>query len=667
MSSGVSMSEFEAAVDAFFDATGPLARLGSVGARAYEARPQQHEMAVTVAAHLEAGNHLCIEAPTGIGKTFAYLVPALLLARARQAPVVVSTHTISLQEQILDRDLPLLLPLLDPDSTLVTAIAKGRGNYICRRRLDAVAESTDEDLPDLSLRPQLEVLRSWAATTADGSLANLSTEPPAALWNAVCCETGNCLGSQCQHGRRCFLRRARQQLSRAQLIVANHALLFTELAVREREQRADAGILPAFTALVLDEGQTIEDCAAQHLGFHLTAYGLRRLLRRLYYPVRQRGLLAATEVAAAARDAVTRALDRADLFFERLGTWLDEQAPGPVRYAHPGTIPNLLGQPLDDVERELDDLATTEEDEDRRAELAAVRAQLHEAGAGLDAFLRMCLPDHVYWFEHKPSGQRRLSLHAVPVEVRDLLRQQLFDRDFTVIVTSATLAVNGSLDYFKARIGADCAGGAVLSSPFDFERQVTLYLPMDIPSPKDEARFLPVACGHIRTFLLQTGGKAFVLFTSYRMMHAAAAELEVFFAESGLPLFVQGAGIPRSQMLAAFRADTNSVIFGTASFWTGVDVPGDALSNVIIVRLPFAVPDHPLIAARQELIESRGQRAFREYALPEAILRFRQGFGRLIRHRDDQGIVVVLDRRILHTGYGQAFLNSIPVCQRQVF
>jgi ATP-dependent DNA helicase DinG len=278
----------------------------------------------------------------------------------------------------------------------------------------------------------------------------------------------------------------------------------------------------------------------------------------------------------------------------------------------------------------------------------------------------MAEPDYVYWFERHGRGNTEVGLNAVPVVVGPKLNAELFSRGIPIVVTSATLAINNDMEFFKQRIGAGNADSLILDSPFDFQKQVTIYIPSDIPSPKDHARFMPEAAKYVREYVTRTEGRAFVLFTSYSMMHDMADLLQNFFEEAKLTLLVQGDGMPRSKMLEAFRKDVSSVLFGTASFWTGVDVPGEALSNVIIMRLPFSVPDHPLVAARIEQAEREGRNAFRDYSLPDAILRFRQGFGRLIRTREDTGIVVVLDSRIVKTSYGRAFLKAVPDCTVEI-
>ncbi|MFA4944043.1 MAG: helicase C-terminal domain-containing protein [Lentisphaeria bacterium] len=658
-----------AATAAFFGAESPLRAAEAVGGRPYDPRPQQAAMAERVAAALEAGEHLCVEAPTGVGKTFAYLVPAIHFAVRSGKPVVVSTHTIALQEQILRKDIPILQKLLGLEFKAV--LAKGRSNYLCWRRLTAAVGEVHLYLPSDDLIPDLERLRQWAEETPDGSRSDLPAEPPPGVWEAVCCEAGNCLGQNCPFHRSCFFFRARLQLLAANVIVANHALFFSDMAMRRaataEEADAAAGILPAYAAVVLDEGHTIEETAATHLGLRASSWGLRKALFRLWNPERQRGLLGAA-ASQPAREAVCRAEEQFERLSRRLLAWLDE-APNvnPRRYLQAGQLPDLMAEPLETAIEKVNALAKGCADAARATELRAAALQLQESREALHAFFNMTLAGHVYWLERHGQRGTLLSLNAAPVEVAPLLRELLFGNRFTVVVTSATLAVRQSMDYFLRRVGArDRAATLVLDSPFDYRRQVTLHLPLEMPNP-NTPEFLPAACAGIRRFLLETQGHAFVLFTSYRMMQEAAERLADFFRESGLNLLIQGEGLPRGKLLEAFRATPHAVLFGTDSFWTGVDVPGDALTNVIIVKLPFAVPDHPLMQARQELIESRGGRAFWDYSLPEAILKFRQGFGRLIRSRTDRGIVVVLDNRVTTTGYGRMFLDSLPQCRRQVF
>ena len=645
----------------FFGDNTPLQRAAQYGGRPYEERPQQKQMALKIAAVLDGQAHLCVEAPTGVGKTFAYLVPAIHYAQQTKLPVVVSTHTISLQEQIIEKDLPLLAKLMH--EPIRFAIAKGRGNYVCLRRLDAASNHDAEYLPSESLKPEVVRIREWTASTTDGSRSALDFRPQPDVWDAVCCEMGNCLLGRCRFFKECFFMKARRQLLKADIIVSNHALFFSDLGMKIEAGDEGGGILPTYGAVVLDEAHLVEDTAAVHLGVRVTNYGVQRALRRLYNPERNRGLLV-DDSKREQRQAVIRALDSSKMFFDRLQRALADEEDTIVRYSSAGGVHDTLGDDLEAAAKQVRSLAKEAEDDERRQELQTVAEQIEGYRQGIHAVLDMTLEDHVYWFERFGPGRRGVSLNAVPVEVGELLEKYLFSEEFSVVMTSATLAVRGKMDYFCRRTGSGSAQTMILSSPFNFEEQVTLYIPESMPRPNDRD-FVPAACDRIREFASKTHGKAFVLFTSYRMMREAAVRLEGFFQREGIRLLTQGEGISRSKMLQEFKDDVDSVIFGTASFWTGVDVPGEALSNVMIVRLPFAVPDHPLVAARQEAIEKEGKNAFFSYSLPEAVLKFRQGFGRLIRSRDDRGIVAVLDNRILTARYGKIFLDSIPKCRME--
>ncbi len=652
-----------ARVQDFFGPATPLRQASELGGRPYEERPQQRDMAIGIAQAIENGGHLCVEAPTGVGKTFAYLVPAVLTALESGRPVVVSTHTISLQEQIVQRDLPLLQKLLHLEFRY--AIAKGRANYLCQRRYHAALGDQQKYLPLPGMESELDRIRDWADQTRDGSRSDLDFEPDGRLWDAVCCEIGNCLNKKCPFARRCFMLAAREQLNTAHVIVANHALFFTDLGMKSGMAGVDGGILPAYGTVILDEAHCVEDTAAVHLGVKVSNYGIRRSLRRLYNPENNRGLLVDV-MFTSQRLAVVKAEDAADRFFRLLQDWLDEKKENPVRHTRRDAIPNLLAGALSEAQQEVATLVKTEKDASRRQELQCLEMRLGEYRGSIHAVLDMTLDNHVYWFERFGPGNQGVSLNAVPVEIKDLLAEHLFNQNFSVILTSATLAVRGNMSYFQQRLGAATADTLILSSPFNLPAQIQLFIPGDMPHPNDATEFVPAACHHIRQLLTRTHGKAFVLFTSYKMMRQASELMQPFFQEAGIRLLVQGEGMPRSRMIETFRQDIDSVIFGTASFWTGVDVPGEALSNVIIVRLPFAVPDHPLIAARQEKIESEGRNPFWEYSLPEAVLKFRQGCGRLIRGSEDRGIIAILDNRVINAKYGRLFLDSLPGCQPQI-
>ncbi len=658
-------SAFRAQVSRFFGEDSPLQRAPDFGGRPYEFRPQQLAMAETISTCLTRGKHLFAEAPTGVGKSFAYLVPAIYLARQTGKPVVISTHTIALQEQLIDKDLPLLQQLLDIPFT--AALAKGRENYLCLTRLKKVNAEGQDFLPNLELLPEIAKIAKWAGRTEDGSRHDLDFNPTRQTWSAVCSDADVCPCNGSTAEQQCFFMKARRRLYTADIIVANHALLCADFA-RRRDSADKQGILPDYAALVIDEAHTFEEVAATHLGVRVSSYAVLTMLNRLYSPKRRRGLLAKPECESV-RGTAIRTTQQADRFFRRLRQWLEDQQENPLTYTHAGHVPNQLAEPLMNLADELRRLARQPElDKDVKRELKGVFSRLEQLRTNMDTFLDMGLPESVYWFERYGRSNQYVSMNVVPVEVGQVLRDLLFNQDFPVIMTSATMAVHGRLDYFEQRLGCPEAESLILDSPFTYTEQVTLYLPFsDIPDPRDDENFLEACCHHIREFVTQTNGKAFVLFTNYTMMTTAAEILIDFFETNHINLMVQGQNLQRSQMLEAFREDINSVIFGTSSFWMGVDVPGEALSNVIITRLPFPVPSHPMVKAICERLEQRGRNSFRDYSLPEAVLRFRQGFGRLIRSRDDTGIVVVIDPRITRKSYGNVFLQSIPECRRQVF
>ncbi len=443
-------------------------------------------------------------------------------------------------------------------------------------------------------------------------------------------------------------------------------MLCVDLAMRMHSEEGQ-GLLPDYSALVIDEAHTFEEVAASHLGLRVTTYGIMLQFDRLYRSRSKRGLLAREE-AADARAALIAAREITERFFARVRDWVEEQHENPLAYTTPGHIPNQADDALGTLIGALTDLHKTKGlPDDYRQEVKTITTRLSEYREGINTFLQMSRPDHVYWFELYGRQSRHISLNAVPIEVDRILNEVLFSKDFPVILTSATLAIRQDLTYFKQRLGAFDARTHILDSPFDFASQVELYVPFhSMPDPRDDG-FLDAVCTQVEEFILKTSGKAFVLFTSYAQMNEVADRLTGFFTLNNIKLLVQGRELSRTQMLDLFRKDIDSVIFGTDSFWMGVDVPGEALSNVIIVKLPFPVPSHPLVAARKRRIEAEGGNAFFDYFVPEAILKFRQGIGRLIRGREYHGIIVILDCRIIRSSYGRFFLESIPDCTRHLF
>lgn len=650
-------------VEGFFGPNTPLRRAAEEGGRAYEERPQQKAMAVDVARAFEENQHAFIEAPTGVGKSFAYLVPAILAAQKLRKPFVITTHTIALQEQLIQRDIPLLSRLLG--RPVRAAIAKGRSNYVCLHRLNNAISFDDQYLPSADLTPEAARIAEWARVTKTGSRSDMPFIPSGATWSAVCSEAGTCPRTGEDPDEVCFFRQARRRLFGADIIIANHAMFCVDLAVR-RDNEEGIGLLPEYAGVVVDEAHCFEDAAANHLGLRLSTIGVFYLLNRLHNPKSNRGLLARADLREQ-REILDEARTQTDMFFARLRMWIEQQDQNPLPYTTPGHIPNQLDQPFKHLQLSLAIAADgMDESDEARLELNALSDRVAEARMVLNTFLQMSAENHVYWFELSGPNRDNVTLRVAPIEVAPILRRDLFAQEFPVVLTSATFAVDGSVAYFKERLGADRASELILDSPFDFQQQVTLHLPHSkLPDPR-APHYNESVIELVRHYVDLTHGKAFILFTSYRAMRDCADHLRPHCENKGIQVFVQGEGMQRSRMLEAFRNDVDSVLFGTDSFWTGVDVPGEALSNVIIVKLPFSVPTHPLTAARSDHIQAKGGNAFRDYFLPEAILKFRQGVGRLIRSQKDRGIVVVLDPRVVKSSYGHRFLNALPNCPREM-
>ena len=637
----------------FFAPSGPLCH-GDFGERSYEVRPQQNQMAEAICDALINGRNLCVEAPTGVGKSFAYLVPLLLRSRYCKRPAVVSTETINLQEQLIYKDIPMLGELIGFE--FKAALAKGRRNYLCRRRLAMLeGEQRDALLPSPSLIVDLErISRGLSAGESSGDRDSFPRRIDPAVWGLVCCEVGNCLGPKCSFYRSCFYYQARRRWEEADLIIANHALFFTDLAMRSLDSAG--ALLPDYGAVLIDEAHTLENNAAEYLGLYLSRQGITGELNRLFNPDNSRGLLMrAGNHIAELRAAVAEARDEAWGFFQPYENLLSEKRESALSISTPERFPDRLTPALLKLCSRLGKFVEDEEDPGFKTELSSHLSRCSGFVDALDQFTHQTMPDAVYYVESERGG---VSLRAAPLNVGELLEKMLFRQDFPVVLCSATLTVRNRFDYFVGRTGF-CDGETLrLDSPFSPD-QARLLVPGRMPDPAS-SEYPAALVEEIYRYVEMTDGKAFVLFTSYQTLRYCADALRDRFASRGWNLLMQGGEQSRHQLLMEFREDVNSVLFGTDSFWTGVDVPGEALSNVIVTKLPFAVPSHPLIAARMARIESTGKSSFSEYSLPEAVLKFRQGVGRLIRSRNDRGIIVVLDRRAVSKGYGRTFLGSVP-------
>ena len=640
----------------FFSPGGPLMN-SQFGSRKAEERPQQRQMAEAIARALVNGENLCVEAPTGVGKSFAYLVPLIYRSRYTGKPSVISTETINLQEQLIEKDLPMLAELTGID--FKAALAKGRRNYLCRRRFELLSgDQRDALLPNPSLILDVERLNRSLAKGSDGTRDGFGFNLDSSVWNLVCCESGNCLGPKCAFFRNCYYYKARREWEEADIIVANHALFFTDLAMHGA---ADSGstegsLLPNYGAVVIDEAHTLENNAAEYLGLHLSRSGMVGTLNRLYNPDNARGLLMRQGSGLLElRSAAAAARDEAYGYFSPYENYLTERKETAAVINHPDRFPDKLSPALMKLARLLAQHLEDEEDESFSTELSSQLARCREYIDGLDQFNHQTLKDAVYYAE---SDRNSVTLNASPLNVAEILSELLFNNDFPVMLCSATLTVRESFDYFAGRTGFHSGQTLKLDSPFSPD-QARIYVSRQMPDPAS-SEFVPALIQEIPRYVELTDGKAFVLFTSHQALRACASSLKTEFQVKGWRLLVQGEELTRYQMLNEFKEDVDSVLFGTDSFWTGVDVPGEALSNVILTRLPFASPGHPLIAARMQRIEAQGKSSFSEYSLPEALLKFRQGAGRLIRSRSDKGVIVLLDRRVLTKSYGRLFLNALP-------
>lgn len=606
---------------------------------AYEHRPQQIEMAEAVEQALEEKTHLIVEAGTGVGKSLAYLVPLVLKAREENSRVVVATYTKALQQQLVDKDLPFLRKVL---GDFRYTLCVGGENYLCLRRFDHLRMG---DLYEQSEVASLNHLFEWSTRTRTGLRSDLDLEPSAGLWAKACRQADLCFNKECGFYRDCFYMKAKAIEQQSHILVANHHLFFADMAT-------GGNVLPQYTAVVFDEAHQVENVATDYLGVEITNFSVKYLLDSLLSQRTRKGMLTRLTVQGSEVQIVRGMVDGlrviSDNFFLNLHPVLLKEPA--VRIRRRNIVPDILSAPLSELRDALLGLEIETHEEELEIKAFASRAQ--SLAAAVRVNLEQSAEGFVYWAERDNARYR---LVASPIDVAGTLRENLFGKIGTVVLTSATLSSAGTFTYIKNRLGLDAPQELLLDSPFDFEKQALLYIAPGLDDQQADG-YQERFDAELQAVLSATRGRTLVLFTSFGQLRKSAEAMRRELPELG---FLCQGEMPAYRLVEQFKSVSHAVLMGTASFWQGIDVPGDALQCVVIAKLPFAVPDEPIIEARMERLKN----PFREYQVPQATLLFRQGFGRLIRTRTDRGAVAVLDSRIMTKNYGRSFLKSIPKCR----
>jgi ATP-dependent DNA helicase DinG len=660
----------------------------------FESRSQQIEMARMVATAFNNGQHFMVEAGTGTGKSFAYLVPAALWSIKNQARVIISTNTINLQDQLIKKDIPDTRSALHVD--LRATVLKGRGNYLCPRRLEGLRFRGPRSREEIRMLAKILVWLHQGGSGDRGEL-NLNGGLEWETWSKLSAEEETCGAEACltRLGGVCPYFRARQNALRAHIIVVNHALLLADVVTDNR-------VLPDYDYLIIDEAHHLEDASTNALSYRVSNKDIQRAFEELGSPKNGAlGNLAASLQSRMPEDhfsAIHEALEeitdlafRADhefnQVFSSMETFMEDMREGrdvseygqrerversttrqPIwsqietYWQNASTTMESIMNDLNQLIRDISDMDFSEELEvnENITELARLARHFQETLTNFSSLIYEPDPANVYWLEIEPRSGR-FSVNIAPLHIGPLMEKYLWNEKQSVILTSATLTTNGEFDYLRSRLNAETADELMLGSPFDFETSTLLYLPTDMPEPLDRSQYQLWVERTLLRLAKATGGRMLALFTSYKQLRLTSRNITPLLNKDHIQVFEQGEGPSSNALLETFRATDRAVLLGTRSFWEGVDVPGQALSVLVIVRLPFDVPSDPIITARSETFEN----PFQEYQIPEAILRFRQGFGRLIRTKSDRGVVTVLDSRLINKQYGQLFLNSLPPCTQK--
>ena len=619
----------------------------------YEYRPQQVIMAEAIADNINNNSHLIVEAGTGVGKSLAYLIPLILWAREENKKVVISTFTKALQYQLVNKDIPFLKDALSLDFSF--ALCVGGENYLCIRRLN---QAGSHGLFELDETEALKELFDWKDRTKTGLKSDMDFEPMPKLWQKVCREGDICFGKKCSYYEKCFYQRAKAIERKAHILITNHHLFFAHIA-------SGWNVLPKFDSIVFDEAHQLEDIASGYLGIEVSNYRIKNLINTISNPFTRKGLLSRLEWLTphtiSEINLLTNRVRRAgDGFFGVLSEKLDGTTK---RIRVENFIPNLLKEPLINLFEGLKPLMKSAENYEDEKEILSLIDRCITLSSDIDSIISQTLTDHVYWGE---IDGKRIRIAATPIDISSILREQVFENIKPVILTSATLSIKGDFSFLRERVGLNNGNELALDSPFNYIENVMIYTPNGISDPKDTEEFKRDVIDSIKSILNITHGRTLILFTSYEMLNRAYNALNRLNNSNRLNSlnFLRQGEMDSYKLVEEFKERDNTVLLGTYTFWQGVDIPGDALQCVIIVRLPFQVPDDPVTEARLERLKENGKDPFIHYQIPNAILMFKQGFGRLIRTQNDKGIVAILDPRVRTRFYGERFLDSLPDCMR---